>query len=104
VVLESMACGVPVIATDIADNALILDDASGGSVVPLDDDEAMCARVSHLLGDEEALRESSLRARTTATERFSLTQWASSIGNLYEATHGGAVARTASPAIRATSS
>jgi len=34
VVLESMACGVPVIATDIADNALILDDASGGSVVP----------------------------------------------------------------------
>jgi glycosyltransferase involved in cell wall biosynthesis len=104
VVIESMACGIPVIATAVADNALILDDASGGDVVPLDDDEAMCARVSHLLEDDEALRESSLRARTTATERFSLTQWASSIGNLYEATHGGAVGRTARPASRTTSS
>jgi glycosyltransferase involved in cell wall biosynthesis len=103
VVLESMACGVPVIATDVADNALILDDASGGGVVPLDDDEAMCARVSHLLGDEASLRESGLRARTTATERFSLAQWACSIGSLYEATHDGALGRTASSATRARS-
>jgi glycosyltransferase involved in cell wall biosynthesis len=95
VVIESMACGVPVIATDVADNALILDDASGGGVVSLDDDEAMCARVSHLLADEEALRESALRARTTVAERFSLTRWASSIGCLYEAAHDGALGRTA---------
>ena len=54
-VIESMASGVPVIATDIADNALILDEASGGGVVPLDDDEAMCAHVSHLLLNEQAL-------------------------------------------------
>jgi glycosyltransferase involved in cell wall biosynthesis len=103
VVLESMACGVPVIATDVADNALILDDASGGGVVPLDDDEAMCARVSHLLEDEEALRESGLRARTTAAQRYSLARWASRIGSLYEATHDRAFGRTATSASRATS-
>jgi glycosyltransferase involved in cell wall biosynthesis len=103
VVIESMACGVPVIATDIADNALILDDVSGGTVVPLDDDEAMCSLVSRLLQDEDLLRHSGLRARTTAVERFSLPHWASSIGNLYEATHDGALGGTASSASRATS-
>lgn len=103
VVIESMACGVPVIATDVADNALILDDASGGGVVPLDDDEAMCARVSHLLEDKEALRQSGLRARTAAVERFSLPQWASSIGSLYEATHDERLGRTTRSAIPATS-
>jgi glycosyltransferase involved in cell wall biosynthesis len=102
VVIESMACGVPVIATDVADNALILDDASGGGVVPLDDAEALCARVRHLLEHQEELRECSLRARTTTIERFSLMKWASSIGCLYEAAHNGALGRSATSPIRAT--
>lgn len=100
VVIESMACGVPVIATDIADNASILDLTSGGGVVPLDDDAAMCSRVSHLIANEEALRESGLRATATAVERFSLTRWASSIGSLYETTYDNAFERPASLAPR----
>jgi glycosyltransferase involved in cell wall biosynthesis len=93
-ILESMACGVPVIATDIADNALILDGSSGGAVVPLDDDDAMCTRVSSLLEHEIALREASRLARTTAVTRFSVTECASRIGDLYEAIHDRSVGRT----------
>ncbi len=84
VVLESMASGVPVIATDVADNALILDEASGGNVVPLDDDAAMADRACRLLGDADALRSASACARRAATTRYPLRLWASTIGSLYE--------------------
>ena len=87
VVLESMASGVPVIATDVADNGLILDEPSGGCVVPLDDDEAMTERVCRLLDDVDALRSASASARRAAMTRHSLTHWASAIGVLYEQTY-----------------
>jgi glycosyltransferase involved in cell wall biosynthesis len=86
VVLESMACGVPVVATDVADNAMILDDASGGAVVPLDQDEALAERVCRLLRDPAALRAAGAQARCAAVDRYSLTRWASSIATLYEET------------------
>ncbi|MCH7701695.1 MAG: glycosyltransferase, partial [Planctomycetes bacterium] len=39
VLLESMACGVPVVATEVSDNADILPEGCGGFLVQLDDDE-----------------------------------------------------------------
>jgi glycosyltransferase involved in cell wall biosynthesis len=84
VVLESMAAGVPVVATDVADNALILDEASGGKVVRLDDDAAMAARVCEMLDDPSTLHEAGTRARRAAIERFSLPHFAEKIGTLYE--------------------
>jgi glycosyltransferase involved in cell wall biosynthesis len=87
VVLESMASGVPVIATDVADNALILDETSGGGVVPLNDDIAMADRVCCLLADNAARRSASSAARRAAVARHSLTLWASTIGTLYEQTY-----------------
>ena len=87
VVLESMASGVPVIATDVADNGLILDESSGGCVVQLDDDSAMTEHACRLLGDVDALRSASARARRTAVTRHSLTHWPSTIGALYEQTY-----------------
>ena len=87
VVLESMASGVPVIATDVADNAFLLDEASGGGVVPLDDDAAMANRVCRLLGAPTALRAAAACARHAAVSRHSLRLWASAIGALYEKTY-----------------
>jgi glycosyltransferase involved in cell wall biosynthesis len=86
VVLESMASGVPVIATEVADNALILDEKSGGAVVPLGDDEALTERVCRLLGEPAALRAAGAQARCAAVDRYSLTRWASAIATLYEKT------------------
>jgi glycosyltransferase involved in cell wall biosynthesis len=92
VVLESMSCGVPVIATDVADNALILDATSGGGVVPLDDDAGMADRVCRWLADPEALGSASSRARRVAVARHALTLWASTIGTLYEQAYRGNLA------------
>lgn len=56
VLLESMACGVPVVATDVADNVLVVPEGRAGFIVPLDDDQAMADRVCRLIEDD-ALRD-----------------------------------------------
>src|SRR5207247_6151160 len=74
VVLESMASGVPAVATNVADNALILDAGSGGATVPVGADRALAARVCQLL-DPVALRTAAPKARRCAVGRVSLTSY-----------------------------
>ena len=45
VVLESMACGVPVIVTDVSDNAIIVDQDIDGFVVPSGDEPALREKI-----------------------------------------------------------
>ena len=71
VLLESMACGVPVVATDVADNALVIREGAG-FVVPCDDDEAMAARVADLLSRPDERRRSGHAARCWVEREFSL--------------------------------
>jgi glycosyltransferase involved in cell wall biosynthesis len=71
VVLESMACEVPVVVTDVADNALIVPDGRVGFVVPYDDDCAMADRVGGLLSDETARRSLGAAARRWVAQEFS---------------------------------
>jgi glycosyltransferase involved in cell wall biosynthesis len=54
--LESMACGVPVVATRVADNAYVVKEGHTGFLVELGDIEGMAARLRMLL-DDDALRE-----------------------------------------------
>lgn len=72
VLLESMACGVPVVATNVADNALIVPDGRAGYVVPLDDDAAMADRVLALLGDAAKRSTMGEHARSWVEREFSL--------------------------------
>lgn len=72
VLLESMACGVPVVTTDVADNALIVPDGHAGYVVPYDDDAAMADRVLHILSDEGARRLMGSAARKWVAREFSM--------------------------------
>jgi glycosyltransferase involved in cell wall biosynthesis len=54
VVLESMACGVPVVATRCGGPDGIIDDGVDGYLVPLDDATAMANRLERLLIDRQA--------------------------------------------------
>lgn len=83
VLLEAMASGAPSIVTDIADNAIHVQDGVSGFVVPLDDDELMANRIVALLTDEQRRRTMGEAARRRATETYSLAAMASNIGNVY---------------------
>ncbi len=73
VLLESMACGVPVVATDVADNAFVVRDGVG-FVVPCDDDAAMAGRVADLLARKDERRTIGLAARHWVEHEFSLAR------------------------------
>jgi glycosyltransferase involved in cell wall biosynthesis len=83
VVLESMGCGVPVIATDVADNALIILHGKTGFVVPREDHEAAAGCAIQILRNDALRGELSETARKHACEQFSLRVAASKLEDIY---------------------
>jgi glycosyltransferase involved in cell wall biosynthesis len=72
--LEAMACGLPVVATEFEGVREIIDgtEASGGVLVPQGDSGALAAAIVRLLRNTDVRLELGKRARRTAVERFSL--------------------------------
>jgi glycosyltransferase involved in cell wall biosynthesis len=83
VVLESMACGVPVIATDVADNALIIVNGKTGFVVAPEGDAEAATCAVKILRNPALQRELSSAARIHACEQFSLRTAAGKLENIY---------------------
>ncbi len=84
VLLESMACGVPVVATDVADNARIVPDGRGGHLVALGDVEALAQRTAALLADRALCRRFSEQARRWVCEHYSVEQMVRKTAAIYE--------------------
>jgi len=76
VLLESMACGVPVVATQAADNAIIIPDGRVGFVVAFDDDKTMADRLVEMLENPTRLEAMGSAARSWAESEFSLSSLA----------------------------
>jgi len=72
VALESMACGVPVIATRVSDNAQIIPDGRAGYLITPGDDAALCERICQLLEDEARRRQMGQAARAWVESEFSI--------------------------------
>ena len=85
VVLESMACGVPVVVTDVSDNSAIVKDGSHGFVVPLDDVDGMARRVMDLLNDSGRRDAMGRAAREWVGKQFSMDALARKTAEVYEA-------------------
>jgi glycosyltransferase involved in cell wall biosynthesis len=83
VLLESMACGVPVVATDVADHRLVVPEGRAGFVVPYDDDAAMARRVLDLLAHPMERREIGRAARAWVESEFSLARLAEKTTAVY---------------------
>jgi glycosyltransferase involved in cell wall biosynthesis len=84
VVLESMASGVPVIATDVSDNALVIPSGQAGLVVPSEDEHSLAEGMLRMLKDA-ALRERMGRfAREWALQEFSGRRLAEKTADVYE--------------------
>jgi len=92
VILESMAWGIPVVATDVGQVPLVITNGENGYHVPVDDDEAMAAHVIRLLGDAEERRALGTEAKKLIQQRFGvdhMTEAAVSLFNRICAEHTG---------------
>lgn len=92
VLLESMASGVPVVATDVSDNAYLVRDGEVGYVVPLGDEIALAERIVLLLRDEPLREKMGRQARAWIQEEFSSERLAGKLADVYRAALNGRVA------------
>jgi glycosyltransferase involved in cell wall biosynthesis len=65
-----MSCGLPVIVTDVGDNASAV--VGTGFVVPIGDVNAIAAEVQKLVADADLRRRMGARARALAVTRFDM--------------------------------
>lgn len=74
VVMEAMAAGVPVVATDIAGNRDLITSGETGFLVPVGDRAALAARANQLLDDPELRARLAAAARERVNSEFSLAK------------------------------
>jgi glycosyltransferase involved in cell wall biosynthesis len=84
VLLESLACGVPVVATDVGDNARVVDGGRFGALVPRGDAAAMAAEVHGLLHNPLRRRAMGAAARVWVEREYSVRALAARTGQVYE--------------------
>ena len=83
VALESMASGVPVIATDVSDNRYVIPDGRCGYIVELDDVESLTQRLQLLINNKALREQLGQQAREWVIQEFSLEKMASKMGQVY---------------------
>jgi D-inositol-3-phosphate glycosyltransferase len=68
VALEAMACGTPVIASEVGGLAYLVQDGKTGFTIPDDDPDALCEKLTALLGDACLREKMGLQAAEYARE------------------------------------
>lgn len=90
VLLESMACGVPVICTNISDNHLIVKDGSVGYIVGMDNGVELSNRICELILNSEKRISMGDEAIRWVNEGFSNAVLAQKTENIYKSLVGAA--------------
>lgn len=81
--LEAMAAGVPVIATDIPANQPLVEHEQEGLLVPPRDDKSLAEAIVRLFGDHELAQRLTAAARSRVERQFSLTACAAAHLDLF---------------------
>lgn len=84
VLLESMAAGAPVVATDVGGTKEALSDGQTGLLIPPARPAAMAAAIDRLLCDRTLARTLGGRARQAIADKFSLDRMVAATAVLYE--------------------
>ena len=85
VILEAMACGLPVIATDVPGNREVLgEDGRVGLLVPGGKPSGLAKAIGTLVASQELRQKIGASARTVALERFDIQRVATQYLSLYE--------------------
>ena len=84
-IIEAMAAGLPVIATDMGGNPDIVNDRAGcGLLVRYNDPDSMATAMQKLLEDKDLLERCRAGAAKTVAEKFEIHQWAEATWAVYE--------------------
>jgi glycosyltransferase involved in cell wall biosynthesis len=84
VLLESMAAGSAVVATDVGGTAEALVNGKNGLLIPPAEPQAMAAAILHLLDNTPLALELGHQARRTISDRFSLHRMVAATESLYD--------------------
>jgi N-acetyl-alpha-D-glucosaminyl L-malate synthase BshA len=87
--LEAMACGVPVVATNIGGLPELITDGETGFLCPLDDVSCFADRIRSLLDDESLHDNMGRAARESASDRFDVNRIIPMYEEYYERVKAG---------------
>jgi sugar transferase (PEP-CTERM/EpsH1 system associated) len=87
--MEAMASGLPVVATDVGGVSSVVDDGVTGTLVPARDPRALANALESYVADESLRRGHGAAGHARAVDHFSLNVMVASYVALYEALLGG---------------
>jgi glycosyltransferase involved in cell wall biosynthesis len=83
-ILEAMACGLPVVATDVGGNRELLEDGVTGILVPEEDVDAVGRALARLAGDSAMRERLGDAAAEAVRRRFAVARMVEATQGLYE--------------------
>ena len=83
-ILEAMASGLPVVATDVGGNGELVEEGNTGRLVPAGNPQAMAEALLYYFADRLRARVHGDRGRARAVERFSIERMVTEYATLYE--------------------
>jgi glycosyltransferase involved in cell wall biosynthesis len=88
IILESMALGVPIVATNVGGVVEMIEDEITGYLVPPGDAVEMGGKILRLLNEPEKKREMGLKGKERAKHFFTVKKFINGIENVYESLLG----------------
>jgi glycosyltransferase involved in cell wall biosynthesis len=85
VVMEAMACGRAVVATEVGDIPLLIEDGKTGFIVPRGDEEALATHIATLISSRDLCRRMGNAGRAKAEQEFGLARLVTETLNVYRA-------------------
>ncbi|HEY2962025.1 MAG TPA: glycosyltransferase family 4 protein [Pyrinomonadaceae bacterium] len=89
VLMEAMACGLPVITTPVCGIPEIIKDGQNGTLIPPNDAEALANAIQRISSDRMLARNLGRAGRLTVLERFDGDRTAVELASLFTAATGG---------------
>jgi glycosyltransferase involved in cell wall biosynthesis len=83
-ILEAMASGLPIVATDVGGNGELIEAGRTGILVPRSDSHAMAEAIRRYVDDPEMRRQHGVRARARCEEKFSIQTMVQGYAKLYD--------------------